>query len=83
MEKYTLVDWGFDAELWAQAIKRGVDEIGGKELAEYLGVGRTTLTNWANKNYTSQFHWPHMTNLLKVCNALDLDPRSFFNLEDK
>jgi hypothetical protein len=46
-------------------------------------VRNATIVNWANGNYKSEFPWPHMLNLLKVCNLLDLDPRAFFILEEK
>jgi DNA-binding XRE family transcriptional regulator len=81
--KYKLVDWSFDSALWSSSVRNAADEIGTKDLAQLLDVSPTTIVNWANGNYKSEFPWPHMLNLLKVCNLLDLDPRAFFILEEK
>ncbi len=81
--KYRLVDWDFDQTLWAQSIDAAANKIGQKELAEFIGVSPTTIRNWRVGRWTEDFTWPAMHNLLKVCNMLDLDPREFFNLEDK
>lgn len=81
--RYSLVNWVFHQTAFASAILLMHDTFTWIELGGLLGVSKSTVNNWANGNFSEQFPHQHMSNLLIVCNMLDLDPREFFILEDK
>jgi len=76
-----LVKWTFHTNAWSQAITNAAREIG-PELGELLGVDKATVSNWSRNKWTGQLQWPNMSNFLRVCDLLDLDPREFFIYED-
>lgn len=81
MIEYKIYNWTFDSERWAGVLDRVSLEIDDRTLGEVLGVGRSTVNNWRNRAYRlSEFDFPSMSNFIKVCNALDLDPRDFYTL---
>jgi len=79
---YKLVNWVFSSARFSSAILQMHDHFSWVELGQLLGVSKSTVNNWANGNFSEEFPHPHMSNLLIVCNTLDLDPRDFFVLED-
>lgn len=79
---YKWVNWNFDSALWASSIRHACDEHGLKEIAGMLSLSETTLINWKNGNYTEGFKYPNMTNFLQVCNLLDLEPETFFTVQE-
>lgn len=79
---YKLVNWEFSQTRFSAAITQMHENFSWVELGELLGVSKSTVNNWANGNFSEAFPRPHLSNLLVVCNTLDLDPRDFFVLED-
>lgn len=76
---YKIIDWQFDSEKLAGVLKvLTVDEQ--KLLAEYLGVSNGGIWHWRENCYPEGVNYPNMSNFLKLCDALDLDPREFFVL---
>lgn len=78
--KYRVIDWKFNRVKLAQEIIYAVDVRGitQSEIGAAAGISETAvheLRNATNKN-------PELRTLLGVINALDLDPRDYFQLED-
>lgn len=77
---FTDVDWQFDAERWAADLKKQSD----KDLVAAQELSDTTpgaWWKWLNPKPGQQFPHPNMSNFLKVCNLLQLDPREYFCLK--
>lgn len=81
--RYKVVEWAFDYAAWHEAIRAAVpaDEIA--TWAELFEMHPHTLKKWyAGAAPNAGFPYPNMTNFLKICNALDFDPREFFMIVD-
>lgn len=81
--KYSLVSWTFNTTRFQACIIQMHESFSYGEMAELLGMSKSTVNNWARGNFSEAFPWPHMSNFLTVCNMCDQDPRDFFVLEDK
>ena len=82
--RYVALSSHFDMETFSRAVSFEVDECGLEFVSQYMGVSSKTVMGWvynSDKSY-GEFPYPHMTNLLKFCNAFGYDPREFFVLED-
>ncbi len=77
-----LMAWGFNRAYFSQAIASWLKEFSRGELAEIVGVHPTTIDHWSRNQFNDHFSYPSMTNLLIVCNELDLNPTEMFILED-
>jgi hypothetical protein len=83
MIKYRLVKWMFNAGMWAQAVNKAVDDVGHDVVAGMLDVHVSTIYGWRRmKSGYEDFPYPNMTNFIAFCNAMDIDPRDFYILED-
>lgn len=79
---YKLVNWEFDRATFSAKLMDMHESFSWGEMAEIIGCSKSTVYNWANGNFSDEFPWPRMHNFIAVCNELDLDPRSFFILEE-
>jgi len=77
--EYKIMPFRFNGELWAQTLKtiRNPDL---DEFAEIIGIDESTLRNWRNQAHRGDFAHPSMSNFLKACNWLDVDPREYLTL---
>lgn len=80
--KYRSVSWEFNSQHFSNTIRGLMEKHGVGDLAIILEVGKSTLVNWANGNWQTDFPHPHLSNFLHVCNMADLDPREFFTTGD-
>ena len=80
---YDWLDWEFDVEAWARALNAALRHMSAIELAELLEIDHTTVLMYASGKLHPDTPYPQMTKFIKVCNLLDLDPRSFWSLEEK
>jgi transcriptional regulator with XRE-family HTH domain len=80
--KYRVVYWEFDGEKFARHLEAWVKVVGSKDVAGVIGVSESTLANWVNNRYARGFNHPHLSNLLRTCNELSLDPREFFTTSE-
>lgn len=81
MIEYKIYNWAFDSVKWAGVLDLVALEIDDRTLGEILGVDRSTVNNWRKRAYRlSEYDFPSMSNFIKVCNVLDLDPRDFYAL---
>lgn len=82
---YKSIPFKFDLQAWADALNNLLPENDLQAWADVLGVHTSTLRNWRNGAYLKEPNFPHpsMGNFLYVCNELDLDPRTFFSLQDE
>jgi len=76
---YTWANWRFNSEAWAATLNNIGDELI-EAARELTGLSEAAFWHWRNNTYPEGFEHPNMTNLLKICNLLDLDPRDFFDL---
>lgn len=80
--RYKLMNWKFDDVAFANAIIIMLQDFSYAELGELIGVTKSCIHAWAHARYTNEFRHPNLSNLVLVCNTLDLDPRDFFVLVD-
>lgn len=82
--RYSLAFWEFDIKAWNAAMLKASLEMGEDFVAAVLGVSPKTVHTWTVTDSSSYSKFPHpsMTNFIKACNELDLDPRKFFILEE-
>lgn len=79
---YKLVNWRFNGALFAEHIQNAIDAMGSEVLAKAVGVHPQTVSAWGRGGWKADFPFPSMSNFLTTCNALDLDPRKYWILED-
>jgi hypothetical protein len=77
-----LVQWNFNHALWSASMATIIEQMGVEFMAEYLGLSESILNSWARGRYAEGFQHPSMSNFLKVCDSVDLDPSEFFVLGD-
>lgn len=78
--KYGQYAWKFDSEKFARAVRK----LTGKEVVEWaqlMGVNAATLSSWRHMDEPGRNPHPLISNLLLLCNELELDPRDFFCLD--
>lgn len=85
MKKYGVYNFVFDHEGFSAAL-RGLVNGGGERglvalLSELVGVDNSTVKAWLAGSHLHNEGGITMINFIRVCNALDLDPRVFFILE--
>ena len=79
---YKLMRWAFNNARYSAVLTLWVESFNMKDVADMLGVSKSTINNWKNGNFSEEFPHPHMSNFLVFCNETDSDPRDFFVLED-
>lgn len=82
--KYKVVSWEFDSAAFSAALQSQMEMNELKDYAEIFGVDANTLYSWWKGSYGQHgaFQHPRMSNFIKVCNHLDLDPREYFCLAE-
>lgn len=81
--KVSRVDFMFDHSAWAAVLRQAETDGLLPVLAEMSGQTETHLSGVGRGKYAgTRFPFPAMSNFINICNLLDLDPRSFFILED-
>jgi len=78
--QYKVVNWQFDSALLAKKLS-ALDRDMLDTLMEIVGVSYGGIWHWKNNTYPEGVNYPNMSNFLKLCDALDLDPREFFILD--
>lgn len=76
--KYGIYNFEFDTVKWAALISRALSGIDRAVLAEMLNVSESALYNWSIGRVDHNFPHPNMSNFIRICNMLDVDPRDFF-----
>lgn len=77
--KYRVVHWRFDTEAFSRHITAWVVVVGAEAIADAVGVDHSTVENWSYDCRGSKGrNYPNMTNFIKVCDELSLDPRDFW-----
>lgn len=79
---YKYVNYEFNFAFWSQTVARAIESHGVQVLAELLEVSEEILINWSKGRYTETFAYPRMTNFLKVCNLLEIEPLQFFTTSE-
>lgn len=77
--KHVSVPRKFDSEKWANLIVKFVamfDTI--REAAAMAETSDTALHTWMRQSFAGEFRYPNMTNFIKICNLMDVDPSDFF-----
>lgn len=79
---YRVVHWEFNTALFARHLAAWMDTVGEQDVADVIGVNLSTLRNWRNEKYTGEFRFPSMSNFLKACDELSLEPYLFFTTSE-
>lgn len=79
MKTFKIIPWQFDAAAWAAAVTAADNDMNGT-LHLFLDVSDSCVHNWSGGHFHESAPYPNMTNLIKFCNLVDCDPRSFFIL---
>jgi len=77
MRVKTRMKWTFDADEWSFQIQEAHDFVG-SEFADIIGVSDDLVRSWEMMRSRHHFYrWPNMSELIRVCVVLDMDPRRF------
>lgn len=57
------------------------ENITDEDLGDIVGLDHSTVGNYRTAMAKGKWY-PSMGTFLKICNALDIDPRQYFSLED-
>jgi len=77
MRTRTHMKWVFDADEFSWQIREAHDFIG-PEFDAIVGVSPDLIKSWELMRSRHHFYrWPNMSELIKVCVVLDIDPRRF------
>ena len=79
---YKYVNFRFDKALWADFCNVAVNKHGLGDVAELIEVDPVTLKGWIGMKYKMGFEHPNMSNFLKLCGLMDVDPGQFFTILD-
>jgi len=78
---YKLMEWRFNWSAWGAGLRDLMTDTEVETWAELLEVHETTIARWRQGvNHNKRFPYPNMTNFLKVCNALEINPSDMFEL---
>lgn len=80
--KYVSVGKKFDVVAWSDLMNRAInmfDTI--HEAASMMDIHPTTLGNWRDAKFSDGFEHPNMSNFIRICNLMDVDPATFFTWE--
>lgn len=80
--KASYIDYKFDFPAWSRIIANWRDNVGADFIAEMIEADPNTIRNWADGRFKTSYPYPSMTLFIRACNALDLDPRIFFVLDE-
>lgn len=80
--EYKHMNWVFDMDAFSEMLRDKLRKEDLHAFAQLIGVHVHTVENWRNHAHSErEFDHPRMSNLIKVCNTLDVDPRLFFGVE--
>lgn len=82
-KRYILVPYVFDKSMWSLTISRMNYDFTYDEMAELIGVTVSCLKQWQTMKFKGDFQYPSMTNLLKVCNLMDVTPALMFKVSEE
>lgn len=80
--KYVSVPRKFNVVKWSSLINdlcNLFDTI--REAAIIAQVADTTLITWRDGRYQGGFEHPSMSNFIRICNLMDVDPSDYFTWE--
>lgn len=80
--KYKVVHWEFDSARWGRHITAWIKAVGAETIAEVLDVNKQTVAAWGKGHTPGDFNHPRMSNFIKACDELSLDPRDFFTTSE-
>lgn len=79
--RYQIVPMKFDTEAWS----RLMSSIETKDIADFaymFGIAPETVRVWRSGHYHPKAPYPNMTNFTAICNWLDVNPQTFFILDE-
>jgi len=80
--KYKFVNYEFNFDVWSSTMRLLVERGDAPVVSELLGMSESIIINWAKGRWTEGFKYPNMTNFLKVCNLLEIEPLQFFTTSE-
>lgn len=82
MIRYIMVQYRFDASLWAAFVNQACKKHSMSDIAEMIDVDVVTIKAWIKEEYKPRFKHPSMNKFLNLCNLMDVDPGQFFTIQD-
>jgi len=79
--KVSILPVVFDKSAWTKAMKTIMPH-DVPDFAEMFGISKSTLNNWRLGHYHAETPYPSMTNFIDICNWLDLNPQTFFIIDE-
>jgi len=80
--KATYINYKFDTGSWARVVANWCDVVGVDFIAESIGADPGTIRAWSRGTFKEGYQYPSMTLFMRACNALDLNPQTFFVLDE-
>ena len=80
--QFKTVRWEFDRETFAGHLATWVEAFGRDQVSAVLHVSPKTVEQWSRNQFSEEFPHPHLSNVLTVCNELDIDPRTLFTTSE-
>jgi len=80
--KYKFVNYEFNFDFWAMNMRLIVERGDAPVVAELMGISESIIVNWGKGRWTEGFKYPNMTNFLKMCNFLEIEPLQFFTTSE-
>lgn len=80
--KYRVVHWEFDSARFGRHVTAWIKVVGAEAIAEVIGVTPASVKAWGKGDVPGEFNHPRMSNFIKLCDELSLDPRDFFTTSE-
>lgn len=82
-KRYIIVPYVFDKSMWSLTLLRMAEDFTYDEMGQLVGVTTSCVKQWVNMKFTGDFQYPSMTNVIKVCNLMDITPALMFKVSDE
>lgn len=79
---YKIIPVRFNIKKWTHVISAWSATMGENFVADIIGCSPSTLKTWGTWTPKSKFPYPSMTLFINTCNALDMNPADFFELDE-
>lgn len=82
-KRYIIVPYVFDKHMWSLTLSRMADDFTHEEMAQLVDVTSSCIKQWINMKFKGDFQYPSMTNVIKVCNLMDITPALMFKVSEE
>lgn len=79
---HKVVNFKFDVGAWQTAVGIARTMIDDDVLGAMIGASGSIVRQWAAGGLKDDYPYPSMTLFIRACNVLDLNPATFFILDE-